>query len=225
MFTPIETSEIRTVWIDSPSESMIGFANSTRVTTTRIAGDEYNCELGAGLWPDDHDLVLMCLNIKPKSDGARSLLLGLAEPHRSGEPLATENARTPATVDSLAVGKARLLARCRVFPAIVGMTQRTVTVDPMLRQRDASTLVPSAHAGAIDPDRMAFDEWRLQLDVRLKVGGLPSTEHLPTELWGDQGIETLRSWHQDEATVDDVYGEIAALMQEHERARTEPEGS
>ncbi len=206
MFRPIETNDVRTVWIDSIDEFTLGFENSTRVVTNRRTDTEYECELLSGLWPDDHELVLMCLNREPDHEESDIFMREfIPDDDEHAEHIEIDESYDAPTREKMLTKYARgfLIKKASIFPPIHGMKMRTIVLDEMLVRQRVDTFNTASGGMIGDPDRMAFDEWRIRLDVALKVSKLPTTETMPEGVF-KEGLSSLRELHDKGVTPDNV---------------------
>lgn len=203
MYQAIETTEARTVWVSSDApEFGMGFLRATRVEVIlnpdgvsdwNEPGSAYQCNLMSGLWPDKHDIALMVLGYSPDSQEADTFLAQLAELDLGDN------------FDWKASAYERLLKGVRVMPVWGNATTRMVFVTGAFMRGTAKDDAPNLNRtgpGAQRPAEMAFDHWKLMLDLELKKRGLPFVDD--ATLTDDK----LRKCHSSGMTIKDTANAI-----------------
>lgn len=213
MYQAIETTEARTVWVDAAApEFGMGFYKATRVEVVlnpegvsdwNEPGSAYQCSLMSGLWPDKEEIALMVLGYSPGSEEANAFLVGLI-PNGFAIPADVNNP----TPDIIAEGTKRLLEGVRVMPVWGNARTRMVFVTGAFMRGTAKDDAPNLNRtgpGAQRPAEMAFDHWKLMLDLQLKKMGLSMVdETMMTD-------ELLRERHGAHVTIEDVANEIQQI--------------
>lgn len=176
MFQPLEVTEARTIWIDSPSDDRLGFQDSSRVQIDRDpigtsdfseAGDGFKATLLGGMWPDDDELRLLVVGVVPGSEDETKYLLSLVRDMTFDEDdiAWSEEALT------------RLRKLIQIMPSWGGQRERAMFVMPGLPRIKPETVKTAAENR--EPDRkMSFDMWRIQVDMKLVASGRPGTDEL-----------------------------------------------
>lgn len=178
MFQPLEVTEARTLWIDSPSTERLGFQDSSRVQIDRDSvgtgdftetGDGFKAKLLGGMWPDDDELRLLVVGVVPNSEQADAYLFLLVKHNTSPTDDFSDGPR------EMAWNILRSLVQ--IMPAWAGQQERTIFVSSTLSRVKPETVKTAAVNR--EPDRkMSFDMWRIQVDMKLVASGRPGTDEL-----------------------------------------------
>ena len=183
MFQPLEVTESRTIWIDSPGNDRLGFQDSSRVQIDRSPvgtgdfsepGDGFKATLLGGMWPDDDELRLLVVGVVPGSPQAANLIDSLVSDKGDYIESVSEE------------GWKILRSMVQIMPSWSGQQERAMFVLPGLPRVKPETVKTAAVNS--EPDRkMSFDMWRIQVDMKLVASGLGGTEGLT-----DKGLVALK---------------------------------
>ncbi len=215
-FQAVETTEARTVWVESPIPEMgMGFLQSARVEIVlnpegvsdwSEPGTAYRALLMAGLWPDDHELALMTLGYVPGSEESADFLTSLVDSDEDG-------------VYDLHEAHKILLAGVTIMPTWAGQTTRMIFVNRAFAtgtaKDDAPNVQRTGKGGQRMVSEMSFEEWKLMLDLELSKRGLPMAD----DIYGDITDDKLRHCHDSNLTVKDTADAIETAQRD---TRPEP---
>lgn len=186
MFQPLEVTEVRTIWIDSPGDDRLGFQDSSRVQIDRNPigtgdfsepGDGFKATLLGGMWPDDDELRLLVVGIVPGSPQAANLIDSLVSD--KGDDIE----------DVAAEGWKILRSLVQIMPSWSGQQVRAMFVMPGLTRVRPETVKTAAVNS--EPDRkLSFDMFRVQVDAMLIARGKPATD-----TWDQSNMLVLSNPH------------------------------
>ena len=204
MFQPLEVTEARTIWIDSPGNdrsgeaARLGFQDSSRVQIDRDpvgtgdfseTGDGFKATLLGGMWPDDDELRLLVVGIVPDSEKAEAYLNHLVN-HKTF-PTDYQDAAKEVAWDIMR-------GLVQIMPSWGGQQERVMFVSSKLPRVKPETVKTAAVNS--EPDRkLSFDMFRIQVDAMLIAN-----KQEPSDKWkGDVGhasLSVMRRWHKNGAT-------------------------
>jgi len=212
MFQPLEVTDARTLWIDSPSTERLGFQDSSRVQIDKDpvgtgdfteAGDGFKAKLLGGMWPDDDELRLLVVGVVPGSEMALVYLNQLVSANMQMAALIKDGITLtcPSLEEELRVkGMGILRPLVQIMPAWAGQQERTIFVSSTLPRIKPETVKTAAVNSELNPDRkLSFNMFRIQVDAMLIAN-----KQEPSDKWkGDSGhanLEVMRRSHKNGAT-------------------------
>lgn len=228
MYQPIETSAARTIWIDSPTQEMLGFANSSRVQIDRdptgaldwesaqTKGEAFRATLMGGMWPDDDELRLLVVGVVPGSDDAKAYLQHII-------PNTTPLDISPDDVDNIKVTEAAILKQgwkilkqqVLIMPAFGGSLTKSIFVKlgtPIAEVQDIKAAATDPTPDPRPEKKISFDMWRIQVDMKLL-----RAKYAATDEWNTTEIEGLDLAYKLDTTPDEfVLSWIHNELQTHE---------
>lgn len=202
MFQPLEVTEARTIWIDSPTNERLGFQDSSRVQIERDPvstgdfseeGEGYKATLLGGMWPDDDELRLLAVGVVPGTPNADVYLgwlvpdavrMGLVQKEVEGE---IDPALEAAIIDH---GMGVLRKKVQIMPSWSGQRERVLFIQSGLKLTKPDTIKSAALNREAQP-KMSFDMFRIQVDALLIGRGYKASDE-----WMQQGSgESFNSLH------------------------------
>lgn len=201
MFQPLEVTESRTIWIDSPSDDRLGFQDSSRVQIDRSPvgtgdfsepGDGFKATLLGGMWPDDDELRLLVVGIVPGSEMASDYLKQLVPADIQMAAVVQDDIGiTDAALEEgfRIKGMEILRGLVQIMPSWSGQQERAMFVLPGLPRIKPETIKTAAENSEPQP-KMSFDMWRIQVDMKLIASGRGGTDEL---FASDERLTALRA--------------------------------
>lgn len=189
MFQPLEVTDARTLWIDSPNTERLGFQDSSRVQIDKDpvgtgdfaeSGDGFKAKLLGGMWPDDDELRLLVVGVVPGSKMAHSYLRRLVPADIQMAAIVQDDIGvTDAALEEgfRVKGMEILRSLVQIMPSWGGQQERVMFVSSALLRVKPETVKTAAVN--LEPERkMSFDMWRIQVDMKLVASGRPGTDEL-----------------------------------------------
>lgn len=196
MFQPLEVTEARTIWIDSPSDDRLGFQDSSRVQIDRSPMstgdfsepcDGFKATLLGGMWPDDDELRLLVVGIVPGSEMALNYLKRLVPADIQMAAVVQDDIGvTDAALEEgfRVKGMEILRSLVQIMPSWSGQQERAMFVLPGLLRVKPETVKSASQRGSTaavnkeSKSKMSFDMWRIQVDMKLVASGCTGTDEL-----------------------------------------------